>query len=106
MNFHYCGGRLKHVTFMHVGNEDGCCGSKEKSAGCCKDKTTYIKVKDDHNSNGVIKIAFNPTKIINAIQTDLYICFNLDYIPIKNNFHDPPVTYDNPLYLKHKVLII
>ncbi len=91
---------------MHVGNEDGCCGSEEKSDGCCKDKTSFIKVKDDHHSFGAVKVAYNFLKYTDIIQPELKISLLPEFTYQTNTDHDPPVYYDNPLYLKLKVLLI
>ena len=106
VNLHYCGGNLKKVAFYSVNDEDGCCGSKEKSHGCCKDKTSFIKVKDDHHSYGSVKVSENLVKCVDVVQPELIISLGTEASHFLEAYYDPPVLYDNPLYLKHKVLII
>ena len=106
-NLHYCGGKFKHIAFFNNNDTDGCCGSKKKSKGCCKDKTTVIKVEDSHQS---IKLAQlnEPTIHFIAILSS-QLLFNLldcNLIKSTSNYHAPPVLFDNPLYLKHRVLLI
>ena len=106
INAHYCGGKIKHIS-VFAGNEDGCCGNKKKSKGCCKDKTTIIKVQDNHQASKVAQVS-SPTIHLVAI-VSVQLLFNLpisDEVNIISNYHAPPVLYDNPLYLKHRVLII
>lgn len=106
LNSHYCGGKLKK-TSLFASNEDGCCGSKKKSKGCCKDKTTVIKVEENHQATKVAQVS-NPTiHLLAVLSTQLL--FNLtvgNEVHITSNYHAPPVLYDNPLYLKHRVFLI
>lgn len=106
LNLHYCGGHLKKVAFYSVSDEDGCCGSKEKSHGCCKDKASFIKVKDDHQAFGAVKVNLSFIKCCDVFQPELKISLTGDYSEYKKADPDPPVFYDNPIYLKYKVLLI
>lgn len=105
-NLHYCGGKLKTVS-LFSNNEEGCCGSKKKSKGCCKDKTTLIKVEDSHQLSHIAKV--NSANIISLATLSVQLLFNLesgsDAEPTPN-YHSPPVLYDNPLYLKNQVFLI
>lgn len=107
MNIHYCGGKIKSVSFFKNDTEKGCCGSKKKSKGCCKDKKSFHKVKDNHKLSNYITLKHNSFADFNAI-----IPMQLNYTytncvkTITLNYHAPPVIYDNPLYLKNRVLLI
>ena len=106
-NIHYCGGKLKHITYFNYGDSDGCCGSKKKSKGCCKDKTTIIKVQENHQVTKVAQVS-NPTIHLLAIVSS-QLLFNISDYGEDNNtvsYLVPPVLYDNPLYLKHRVFLI
>lgn len=107
LNLHYCGGKIKSISFFHSNDEDGCCGKKMKSKGCCDEKTTIFKVKDNHQSSDNIKLAFNQYKVFDAVIPVLVskIILETNSHSILN-YHAPPVLYDNPLYLKHRVLLI
>lgn len=106
LNLHYCGGKLKDVS-LFSNNEDGCCGSKKKSKGCCKNETTVVKVKDSHNSSNVAKLNSPNITLAHIIPSQLlFKLLHIDEAYVSSNYHDPPVLYDNPLYLKHRVLII
>ncbi len=106
INTHYCGGKIKHISFFKH-SEKNCCGKKKMSKNCCKDKKAYFKVKDTHESNSVLKspLPFDKTGIstLSVFQYH-FSAFNTDRIVLSD--HAPPVIYDNPLYLKHKVLLI
>lgn len=107
VSLHYCGGKFKEFSLFHSSNEEGCCGSKKKSKGCCNEKTTVIKVKDNHNPSNNVYLANNYAKIISTcIPTQLFTIESnsISYLTLK--FHSPPVLYDNPLYLKHQVFLI
>lgn len=103
---HYCGSKLKK-TSLFFSDENGCCGSKKKSKGCCKDKTTIIKVQENHQATKVAQVG-NPTiHLLTIVSTQLL--FNLhisNKTTITSKYHAPPVFYDNPLYLKYRVLLI
>lgn len=107
ISLHYCGGKLKDISLFSSGNEDGCCGTKKKSKGCCSEKTAFIKVNDNHFGGDNIKVLNSPIKSIPApVFNQLFEIQNVD-IPYRAiYYHSPPVLYDNPLYLKHRVLII
>lgn len=106
-NLHYCGGKLKTVS-LFTNQEEGCCGSKKKSKGCCKDKTAFLKVKDNHHSNHLLKAPIPTSKLLveGILPIFEYNFFTRHVDEIVLNYHAPPVVYDNPLYLKHRVLLI
>lgn len=107
LQLHYCGGKLKSFSLFGSSDEVGCCGSKMKSKDCCDDKSTYLKVKDKHNSNTSLKVVTFKGKMLD-IAIPSFICkvqFTIQE-GYNKNYHAPPVLYDNPLYLKHRVLII
>lgn len=107
VSLHYCGGKFKQISLFNSGNDKGCCGSKKKSKGCCNEKAFFIKVKNNHSSSNSVYLSNNYYKIINAsISTQLFISPNKSISYFVTKFHSPPVLYDNPLYLKHKVLLI
>lgn len=106
LNVHYCGGKVKHISLFYK-NDKGCCGKKKMSKKCCKDKIAYFKIKDNQQSNQSAKIvsptAFSIIGILPVIQNNFTL---LHSQVIVFNYHSPPVLYDNPLYLKHRVLLI
>lgn len=106
INYHYCGGKLKKVSLVSI-NEKGCCGIKKKCKGCCKDKVSFIKIKDNQKANDFIKVP--PINYI-AVKSEPILLFIslLNSCNEKNsaNYHSPPVLYDNSLYLKHQVFLI
>ena len=107
VSLHYCGGKLKNISLFSNGNEDGCCGTKKKSKGCCNEKTAFIKVKDNHFGGDNIKVLNSPIKSIPAaVFSQLFEIPNTKISYTALNYHAPPVLYDNPIYLKHRVLII
>lgn len=107
ISLHYCGGKLKDISLFSNGNEDGCCGTKKKSKGCCNEKTAFIKVKDNHFGGNNLKVLNSPVKSIPAaVFHQLFEIPNTEIPYTALNYHSPPVLYDNPIYLKHRVLII
>ena len=107
ISLHYCGGKLKDISFFSSSNEEGCCGTKKKSKGCCSEKSAFIKVKDNHFAGNSIKVLNSSIKSIPApVFNQLFEIQNPDISYTALNYHAPPVFYDNPIYLKHRVLII
>jgi hypothetical protein len=107
VSLHYCGGKLKEISFLNKDNDKGCCGKKKMSKDCCKDEVTYFKVKDDHNSSSLLKAPVPSDKIINIVLPVFEHNFLSNYVRvIILNYHAPPVIYDNPLYLQHRVFLI
>jgi hypothetical protein len=106
INAHYCGGKIKHISFFKH-SEKNCCGKKKMSKNCCKDKAAYFKVKDNHQSNDVLTSPVPSNEITLFVLSAFEYHFNvISTNQLVLNCHAPPVLYDNPLYLKHKVLLI
>ncbi len=102
---HYCGGKLKSIALSKI-SEEGCCGSAEESAGCCSDKEDSFKLKEDHRNSpslAVVPFDFCFNIIETVLYRDLPELINLFSI---DNYHAPPVFYDNPIYLKNQVFLI
>jgi hypothetical protein len=51
---HYCGGKLSSINFFPLDGHYCKCGKKAMKKDCCKDKTTFLKMKDD-----LVKTNFN-----------------------------------------------
>jgi hypothetical protein len=106
VSLHYCGGKLKEISFLNHENDKGCCGKKKMSKNCCKDKITYFKVRDSHESSHLLKTPVPSYKITDIALPIFEHNFSESVSAIILNYHAPPVIYDNPLYLKHRVLLI
>lgn len=104
VHLHYCGGKLKSIALFDTVNKD-CCNKKMKSKNCCNKKTTLLKVKDKHNSNSsLITLKNKSSEVQNTSFIDKFHAILLyEFI---TDYHFPPVLYDNPKYLKNRVLII
>ena len=115
ISVHYCGGKFKSLSFLATinktencccGIKKKCCGSKKKSKGCCKQKTTFIKVNEVHKSTNLLKA---PVCLITLTNPTLWI-LKLNYSSTNTNsytFHKPPsLLYFPPLYLNYGVLLI
>lgn len=105
LNIHYCGGKLKNVTFFQD-EEKGCCGTKKKSMGCCKNHAFVHHVKEKPSPVNIVKAPDFTYQLLSIVSST--VIFNL---PDNNSFFKqfyflPPVLYDNAIYLKNRVLII
>lgn len=107
ISLHYCGGKLKNISLFEKENEEGCCGSKMKSKGCCNEEAAFIKVKDDQHSGNYFSLSNNSSEITLAIlPVQLFLVMDESPKYGGKNYHALPVLYEEPLYLKHRVLII
>lgn len=104
-NLHYCGGKLKSISLFQ-NEERGCCGSKKKSMGCCKTHSFVYKIKTNSNSNNPIKLLNVSFKIQNFIPIAFIVFESEPKAFTLLKYFDPPVLYDNPIYLKHRVFLI
>jgi len=106
MSLHYCGRKLKNISFISAASERGC-RAKKKSKGCCKDKSIFIKVRDYHPAADASKGMCNPFKPISApVFGGFFDVRGLNVDNIISNYHSSPFLHDNPMYLKHSVFII
>lgn len=104
ISLYYCGGKFKSIFFFGFGgNEDGCCGNKMKSKGCCDEKVIFIKVKDNYYLSNSVNIVYNYFKILDVVllisifeffKEDIFVYYMLNYYVFF-------VLYDNFLYLKY-----
>ena len=105
INQHYCGGKLKSVSFLKI-SEEGCCGDSEKNDGCCKTKSTFFKIQDNHKLNATPLVVCKYILISNITNEVSYSLFNNKNYSFCLAHHPPPVLYGNPKYLRHQVFLI
>ena len=97
---------LKNISLFNS-NDDGCCGKKKMDKNCCKEKVIYFKIKDNHKSNQITKTLTPSFKFIIANVPKFKDNFQIDIINYSvQNYYSPPVLYDNPIYLKNRILLI
>ena len=107
LNLHYCGGKIKGISFAHT-TEKNCCGKKMKNKNCCKEKSVVYKVKDNQDSNPIsfsFKNKFGADKIYIHIVSILQVTSNSSFL-ITSNFHSPPDFDSGDSYLINRVIRI
>jgi hypothetical protein len=105
INLHYCGSKLKSVSLFDKKDDKGCC--KKKNKKCCHQKTTFVKVKDNHQSGNTVYINFNIFKVpVSFLPRLIFSIANATANYQALNYHAPPPSYHNPIYIKNRVLII
>jgi hypothetical protein len=110
LSAHYCGGKLKNISFLTHPDNDSCCGSKKMSKDCCKDAKSFLKVKDSHKLSASISITNQASK---NFQTNGLPSLLLSYLPISVKseiFHqkvfDPPVISSPPIFIElHRIVV-
>jgi len=107
LNLHYCGGKIKSVSFFHTDEAD-CCGPKmKKKKDCCKERSFVYQVKEDQNNANPLSFE-NPAKkilaIVSAPQTFLASLKSFSFaVP---DFHAPPDITGPGTYLKNRAFRI
>lgn len=103
MNLHYCAGKLKGISFFQT-KEDGCCGNKKKSKGCCKEKTLVYKVKDNHKA--VDKTILPNTSVKQFVANYVILDFTCNNPSIElfalPDCNAPPFLDPKPVYLLNR----
>lgn len=108
INVHYCGGKIKDISFFNLKEKDGCCGNKMRSKGCCNDKTAFVKINDTHQSAYLLKAPHATFKI--AI--DIIPVFEVNISPYWyaidtfSEIQKPPLLITSCLYIKNSVFLI
>lgn len=107
VSLHFCGGKIKSISFTGANDEKGCCGNKEKSKKCCHETSTYFKVSNDQFASHHCTLQVKSTTLFSFVYlqpSNNVLKSNINYTALNN--HSPPVLLNKPLYLQHKVLII
>jgi hypothetical protein len=108
INVHYCGGKIKDISFFQMNEKEGCCGNKMKSKNCCKDKFAVLKVKDIHKSAHGLKVQDVISQMKNFIVPVLLLnfCANNTSSDVFVDCPDPPDLNVPDIYLNNRVLLI
>lgn len=107
VTIHWCGGKISSVgLFSQV--KPGCkCGKKPMKPGCCKDKTTVLKVKSNlsNTSKITLKQPIQEEKSMAGNKPSLVVWSNSPYL--SSFFHFPPPFKDkHPIYLLDSVFLL
>ena len=103
MNLHYCAGKLKGVSLLQS-EKDGCCGTKKKSKGCCKEKTFAYKIKDNHKSTAKVIIPNTSVKQFLAFYIALDFTNEKSFIDLCKvpDCNAPPFLDPEPVFLLNR----
>ncbi len=103
---HYCGAKLSSVSVLFDVAKCAC-GKKAMKKNCCKDKSTFIKIKDKQNCSKEINLpSFKKFITLHfAINNTLFIS-ELPCIKVNTLLHKPPLKKRQTLYLYNKVFRI
>lgn len=107
LNIHYCGGKVKNISFLHT-NEADCCGvGMEKKKNCCKEKAVSYQFKADQNKAEFSVLKTSVKKIISVLifgtntKTTFFPVATVTYA-----WHDPPDPNSSGKYILHRVFRI
>lgn len=107
INKHYCGNRLKSVNLILIQNNKSCCGDVEMPEGCCKNKTKYIKLKEDYMQASSVSIPssdFFFVAVFTQIITQLLTNPQNEYLG--DISHDPPIISTVSLSILYRSILI
>lgn len=109
IHMHYCMEKLIGLSLEAPGDHEcGNCGmTKEESKGCCKDKTTQVKLQDDQKISafvGFFQLFSDAVIITPALNYDV-VCFDSNKLAVPLN-HAPPDVVAGPIYLRNRSLLI
>jgi hypothetical protein len=57
---HYCGGKIKTVTFVGFQEQKSCCKGKAMKKGCCKDVKLALKKTSEDQKQAIATPFFAP----------------------------------------------
>lgn len=107
VSMHFCGGLLNSIDIFTFNGHSCKCGKKAMEKNCCKDKTTFLRVKNDlANANQInYKIACPKLIAVFATQTINIPSAQCQYATA-NFYHPPLFKPKTPIYLLDRVFLI
>lgn len=104
---HWCGGKLASIELFSLDNHHCPCGKKPMKPGCCKDKTTIIKVKNDLGKVSQIALKVSAPKLIfNSFKQNELLPSAQVQCKVSDFYHPPPNKPKVPIYLLDGVFLI
>lgn len=105
---HYCGDELASFKLFTKAEKACGCSEAEDMDDCCKDVSTWLKLKDDQQSK-ITSIDFNKSFVLLTFQTAPDFNSNFDFS--NNNYikqaNPPPLLHiKTPLTIFNRILII
>lgn len=108
LSLHWCGGKVTSIDVFSSHAHRCACKKKEMKPGCCKDKTTYFKVKTilaKEASQIEIKQVFSKLFLRPFSKITIGYVYN-PVVRIADFYHPPPLMPKSPIYLLDRVIII
>lgn len=109
IHMHYCMEKLIALSLEATGDHEcrSCGMTKEESKGCCKDKTTQIKLQDDQKISAIVEffqLISDAVIVTPAIGFDV-VSFDSNELAVPLN-HAPPDAVPDLIYLRNRSLLI
>jgi hypothetical protein len=107
VNLHYCGGKIKTVTFVGFQEQKSCCKGKAMKKGCCKDVKLALK-KASEDQKQAIAAPFFAHTIEFPVHSIIEVRSSEHFVPlaILPRVHAPPPQAFPPVFIKNCVFII
>ena len=107
VNVHYCGGKLSSINFFSSNIHLCKCGKKAMKKNCCKDKTAFLKMKDDLVKTNLTAFKIYTSKLILALPKPIeFVPTAQTQLVVLSLYHPPPFKPKSPIYLLDRVLLI
>ena len=104
---HYCGGKLSSINFFPLDGHYCKCGKKAMKKDCCKDKTTFLKMKDDLVKTNLTAFKISTSKLILSLPKAIeFVPTAQTQLVVLSLYHPPPFKPTSPTYLLDRVLLI
>ena len=107
VTIHYCGGKLSSIDIFSFDKHPCKCGKKAMKKDCCKDKTTFLKMKEDlAKTNSIVFKTPSVKQIFPLVrQFELVPSAQFQYL-VSAFYHPPPFKPKAPIYLLDRVFLI
>lgn len=106
VTMHWCGGKLTSVDYFSSGHNCPC-GKKAMKKDCCKDKTTFLKMKDDLAKTSQLTFKTPSPKFLFAFINVFELVPSAQFqYSVVSFYHPPPFKPKVPIYLLDRVFLI
>lgn len=96
---HYCGGKLSSINFFSLDNHPCKCGKKAMKKDCCKDKTTFLKMKDDLVKTNLTTFKIPTSKLIISLPKPIEFVATAQTQLVVLSLYHPPHLNPNPQFI-------
>jgi hypothetical protein len=107
-NVHYCGGKIRTVSFVGFSKQKSCCEGKAMKRNCCKNVKVCLKQNGEDQRVSSVVFLFAPMVVPATTATPHLRSVTEHTVPetILPAVHAPPPEAFPPVYLENCVFLI